>query len=522
MLLYLLLLTQQYSGDGMRWYAMITGDAPLQLGGTARLLYPPLARLYFYLAHDILGLPASFALAQSMNALFGGAGIACLAYILFSFTRRWSLALGGAAALACSLAYSLHATDMTEPMPGVFLSLLALAFSVAYVTWTTPPRWLVMAAGASVGLGASIYQSNALTVVTVGAILFLCDAGAPRSRRLVNLLLCVAVAGAVALSLYVDAFLVTGSARTLPEAVAQSLKTEAETTQGIYAEISLRRVGVLIFGLGEALFGLRAIGGKSTHFFSQGLTPEVAWTVGLVAWSVATVALIFAPYAIRCAKLSDKGQRTVVAGLIGLLPGLCLLIYWGARYSKLWMMPLATLLIVLVVLTHEGLEQRARFMRTVFWAGLVVPVVFYGLLFNMVAGRITPNLGMQDTLDIAELLSSRDLIISDWGGTPYLIPSRPHSLSLVGVALEAQLNADDVQAQIQKEIEATVQRGGDVYFYLLLDLSEEEWNISLGQRVKLPYALLDDCRKNATPVMQLRLQTTFGRPLYLWKLNVNK
>ena len=330
-LLYLLLLTLQYSGDGLRWYGIIAGDAPLELGGTARLLYPPLARLYFYLAHEVLGLPAGFALAQSMNASFGGAGIACFANVLFSFTKRWSLTLGGAAALTCSFAYSIHATDMTEPMPGIFLSLLAIAFAATYVTRATAHRWLVVAAGVSIGLAASIYQSNVLTLIVVGAILLLCDAVTPHNQRLANLVLFVAVAGAVALGTYAISFLAIGNARTLMKAVAQSLRTENEATQGIYAELSLRRVGVLIFGLGDALFGLHAIGGKSTHFFSQGLTLEVAWKVGLVAWSVAAVALICAPYVIRRAKLSGMGQRIVAAGLIGLLPGLFLLVYWGAR-----------------------------------------------------------------------------------------------------------------------------------------------------------------------------------------------
>lgn len=317
--LYLLLLTQQYSGDGMRWYASISGAAPLTLGGTNHLLFPVIDRFYFQTL-TALGVPAAFNLAQSINAIFGGLGIACFAYLLFIWTRRWSISIGGAAILAFSRAYSINATDMTEPMIGTALVLFAIVLISLFVT-RQHRRWLISAAAIGIAIGAAIYQGNALSLIGACAILWLCDPNTSRRSRLINVGLCAAVAGAATLAIFIGAFLIFGGATSIAQALALSLRTESDATLGIYTEFSLRRIGVSIFGLGDALFGLRGIDGEGTNFFSHGLTPQVIWSVLLVGWSVMVVATIAAPYIFRRLKLSGLNQRLVWAGLVWFLPG---------------------------------------------------------------------------------------------------------------------------------------------------------------------------------------------------------
>jgi hypothetical protein len=520
-LVYLAFPTQQYSGDGMRWYAMISGTAPLELGGTNHLLYPPLARLYFGLAHDGLGLPVSFALAQSLNAWFGGAGIAVYAFILFKLTKRWSLTFSGAAALALSMAYSVHAADMTEPMPSIFLSILGLACAISYVTAAEPRRWRIIGASISIGLAATIYQSNLFTLVGVMAIFALCDTAQSWRVRAGNVVVCGVVSGIVALGLYIAAFLSSGQAHALTDAVAQSLITENEHTRGIYAELSLRRVGILFFGLGGAFLGLRGIPSENT-FLANGLTADALWSIGVVGWTLLAVMLICSPYLFRRLRLAQADRNFVVALLIGLAPMLLMLIYWGARYSKLWIMPLVYLLALLSILVKSSAGQSRLASRLVQWSwiGLVGPVIIFGLVFNLPSEHARPNPGMQDTLDIAARVSPRDLIISDWGGAPYPLPSPVQTVSLVDFAFDANLDAGQIQGRLQHAIEDTLQRGGHVYFYGMLDLNAIEWRDLFEQRLKLPYSLLDDYRKQAVAVMALRLATPLGNPLHLWYLEL--
>ena len=112
-----------------------------------------------------------------------------------------------------------------------------------------------------------------------------------------------------------------------------------------------------------------------------------------------------------------------------------------------------------------------------------------------------------------------DLVIGDWGGTPYPLTGHAQSLSIIEAAFEARLDSATVGNRIRQEIEATRRRGGGVYFYGLLDLSETEWNVFLGQRIRLPYTVLDEYRNETKPVLTLRLKTPLGGQLHLWRLD---
>jgi hypothetical protein len=62
-----------------------------------------------------------------------------------------------------------------------------------------------------------------------------------------------------------------------------------------------------------------------------------------------------------------------------------------------------------------------------------------------------------------------------------------------------------------------MQRGSEVDFYELSDLSETEWDAPNGSRLQLPYSLFTDFKGHLSPVWTLRLQTPDGSQLHLWK-----
>ena len=518
-LIYLTLLTQQYAGDGLRWYDVISGVAAHQFKNTQHLLYPLLARLYFFILHELVNVPASFQLAQSMNALFGGLAVGCLFYTLHRLTRQWTIALGGSAILAFSRAFTLHATDMTEPMPGASLSLLAIAIVIMYLTSIEHHRLLLWVASAIVGIAASLYQSNVLTVIGIGALILLCDSASWRIR-VVDTIVCVGIAGTIALGIYMSAYLLSGNATSFIQAFRMSLRTENDATQGIYIELSLRRAGALVFGLGDTFFGLRAIGEQGTNFFVNSDIWTIAGTVSLAAYGWIVAGVLFFIYAVQRKQLIAFNQRIILACLIWLAPQLLLLLLWGARYSKLWILPLAIIILMLGVIVHNVslAATYRRFGLSIFFGGLVVPVILWGFFTNLLPDRTTPNLGMLDTLDIAQRVSPKDAIISPWGGTPYAVPSKPQAISLVVFALSQNLNSDLAMLSLQDEIRRVCLGGGEVYFYGLLELSEAEWNLSNGQRLRLPFSSLAKYRSDSIPVLGLHLRTPSGVSMYLWKL----
>ena len=396
--LYLATLTQQYIGDGMRWYGAMAGLRPPELGGTNHLLYPLVGRVWFA-AWTALGAPASYALAQAMNAVLGGVALGFFCAIVRAWTGRAWLAVAATATLGLSRAFSLHGVDMTEPMPGVACAMAGVWLASRHALRPGRRIWLALA-GALLGLGAAIYQSN--TVAVIGACALLALAGPPRAprARIADAAIAGLAACAVAAALYLSAMMALGGARTLGEAFVMSLETESARTGGAYAEISLRRLGVLAFGLADSLFGIRGLDGISADLFARGLTREVIVALAATAWCLLLPVLIGLlwlrrPRPARGA-LQTRDGWTLAALAIWLVPQLGLSFDFGARYSKLWMLSLSVIVLMVSILV-AGLQGRAarsprawRVAAALFVGGWALPVAVIGLIANLIPDHNTP------------------------------------------------------------------------------------------------------------------------------------
>lgn len=520
--LYLALLTQQYIGDGMRWYGAIAGLRPPELGGTNHLLYPLLGHVWFR-AGLTLGAVPGYALAQSMNAVFGG--LALGAY--FAMVRHWTRSAGLAALAVLTLgfarAFSLHGVDMTEPMPGVAMAMVGL-WLLARTAPAGYRRGTLLLAGACLGLAAALYQSNTLAVVGAMALVALVGPARTWPRRLWQAALVAAAAGLVAAGLYVVAMLTLGGAHDVGEAIRMSLVTESQLTGGAYAEVSLRRAAVLVFGLADALFGVRGLDGLSSDLFARGFTRPVGIAIALTALSV-SVPLGLAVLSVfrRLSAFRTERQTPLLVGLgIGLLAQLSLAFYFGARYSKLWMLPLAFLIggaAVAVAALRERPSTRGRLGLGLLLCGWTIPVVFTGLFANLIPDHNTPLACLGDAKAIVQRLAPGDLLISDWGGLPCEPQAPMKTLSIAGLAFEARLDSRATLQALDAAITQTERSGGRVYFYGLFDLSAADWQPFFEQRLKLPPTALDVYRARATVVLPMNAVTPEGRTLHLWQLS---
>lgn len=524
--LYLSLLTQQYIGDGMRWYGAMAGLRPLELGGTNHLLYPLVGRAWFA-AWTALGAPAGYALAQAMNAVLGSVALGFFCAIVQAWTGRAWLAVAATATLGLSRAFSLHGVDMTEPMPGVACAMAGIWLASRHALRPGWRGWLILA-GALLGLGAAIYQSNAVAVV--GACALLALAGPPRGARtrIADAAIVGISAGGVAAALFLSALLALGGARTLGEAFVMSLETESARTGGAYAEISLRRLGVLAFGLADSLFGIRGLDGISADLFARGLTREVAVALAVTAGCLLVPGLIGLAWLRRSRSARGEIQTregwTLAALAIWLVPQLGLAFYFGARYSKLWMLSLAviTLMVSILVAALQGRATRApmgwRIGATLFVGGWVLPVAVVGIGANLIPDHNTPLVCLADAQAIARRLGPRDLLVSDWGGLPCAPDAPVPTFTIAGAAFDAKLDPAITTARLAAAVDATQRAGGAVYFYGLLDLSPAEWEPFFGQRLRLAPAVLDPYRARAAIVMPLGTMTPEGRAMNLWRI----
>lgn len=523
-LAYLLLPTQAYSGDGLRWYPDIASLKPAELSGTNHLLYAPLARAYFSLM-VALGAAPGYALAQSMNALFAGLGIASVAYITRSFARAWAPAFGAVALMGLSRAFSVHAVDMTEPMPGAALALLGIAVATARVR-PAPARdsrrgrWMAVLAGTLIGAGAAIYQSM-LLAVGLAALLLLLDPGLgrPLRARMLDAGLCVLACGLAASALYVAAFLSFGVADSVAEAVRLSLISENDLTQGIYAELSPRRLAVLAFGLGDALYGMRGLSPNDAEVLRYGVTTPLMLALGVVGfcWTMAATVV-----AARAASRGRTDARVLIAFAVALIPLLLMPLYFGARYTKLWLLPAAVLAVGLAIAVDQLRSQApgklSRIASAAFWGGLVLPVAVHGAAVNLIPDHVTPNPGLVDALAVRAYVGPRDLLVSDWGGLAYDPTFASPTLSLYSEALRVNRSGDALMARMADHVAAARARGGSVYFYGLLDFSEREWGPFWFDRLNAPYSLVEAYRNASKPVIPLSARTPTGGQQHLWRL----
>jgi hypothetical protein len=524
--LYLALLTQQYIGDGMRWYGAIAGLRPPELGGTNHLLYPLVGRAWFMI-WTALGVPASYALAQSMNAVLGGVALGFFCAIVQAWTGRAWLAIAATLTLGLSRAFSQHGVDMTEPMPGVACVMAGIWLVTRHALRPRRRGWLVLA-GALLGLGGAIYQANIIAVAGGCALVALAGPARGLRARLIDTALIGLAAGATVAALYLAAFMTIGGARTLGEAFRASLTTVNERYGSVYSEISLRRIGVLVFGLADSLFGLRGVEGLGTNLFARGLTREVIIALVATGGSVFVLAAVGLLYArlprAKPGELRTGEGRVLLALLVWLVLQLGLAFYFGARYSKLWILSLAVILLIVAIMLSALGRKASQFRGSwrigaaLFLGGWVAPVAVVGLAANMIPDHNTPQACVIDAQKIAALLGPRDLLVSDWGGLACAAEAPMPTFTLVEAAVESRLDPVLTASRLADVVAATRSAGGSVYFHVLLDLSDSEWEPFFVQRLRLPRSVLDPYRARATMALPLGALTPEGRPMFLWKV----
>ena len=183
------------------------------------------------------------------------------------------------------------------------------------------------------------------------------------------------------------------------------------------------------------------------------------------------------------------GPTQRLAFVVTMVALVCTLVgpfYWQPVYDKMWLQPLAAI-IVLVALALSALPP-SRSRKFLVAAGFGLLALEMGSSWHWViahSGPETPYL--QEARQVNEQLRPEDLLIYDWDPVSTLYSSlyghgRPQ-LCVPTVALgRGAAVVDDIRRMI-KQPEA---RRGRVYFLGVLDQSEEVWRRFLGDRLGVP------------------------------------
>jgi hypothetical protein len=187
-------------------------------------------------------------------------------------------------------------------------------------------------------------------------------------------------------------------------------------------------------------------------------------------------------------------------------------LYWDPTYDKLWLQPMAAITAFVALALSALPATRGRRLLVLVCVGLLaVEIGLNGRWVIANAGQDTPYL--REARQVGELLRPEDLLVYDWDRVSMLYSSlygfgQPKlCLPTVATARGAAV-IDDVREMVER----AEGRGGRVYFLGVLDHTEESWQSFLGDRLGVPYHLLDEYRRRSRPVVTFRVE---GRPVSL-------
>ena len=434
---------------------------------------------------------------QAMNALLA-AGCSAILFALVR-TLTGSRKLGIAATLSWALANAvlLHATNAAEPMPGLFVSVCALAVAITSVRRNT--FYLMIPAGFLLAFAMASYQSMVFIGMACGlvALLWQTDGGHPEIGVRIHR------AAVLALSFLLGNVLIYGVCYWIAGAHTLHQVREVFFTvpaKDVYGGLSFAKAMNLPVGLANAVVvsiphdyeGLRWLF-RTQRFWIARTLMTVAVIAGIFLWSgfrkqSASVPAWLRPFTIAC--------------LSSLALGLGLQFYWQPLYDKLWLQPLWIL--ALLLFTRSAFAARPSRVSKLALAGLAIA----GMALNLGAAIQSargPWPNFDEANRVATLIGPNDFVITDWSSVA-LLYSRIWAGDARSMDFPTTVCAHPSAGinEMTTRIATTQARGDNVYFLGTLDLTKSVWDPFLGRHCGVAYESLQTYREQARTVADFR------------------
>jgi hypothetical protein len=423
---------------------------------------------------------------QACNGVFAAIALSVLYVVLRRVGVRRSIALGSVTFVGLSHAFVLHATDMTEPMPSVLLALLGVLLAQQKEAWL--PR---LGAGVLLGIASAFY------LIAIGAgLLILALAIRERSLRSIT---------ATALTVGIGAFLaflaivLIGSV-AVRHGFDDSIRSSfVGNPGGLFGSFSPRHLVGAAFGSANAFAPLVDYSGVSgllkqpaAALLHNLLVFAVSWFgLGIIAWRACHV-----PF-----------YPPLVAAVSWWVATFLLAAYWSPTYEKLWLYGVIALSVFCaLVLEHDRTYwARPRGREPFLW--FAAALALFSVAYGVIPRRFSPNPDVVLAKQIVARIGSNDLLVAPGWDGPSVVASTVldfslNRFSLVDEALVHGLDREQVLVALERRAADSLEHGGKVCFLGLLALSEQEWALFFGSRLKLPHGMLDSW-KRATAAPEL-------------------
>jgi len=519
-ILYLVLLSSNYSGEGIRWYRAATASSPPAAGGPRHLLYPLLQwgwhRLLLLVGVGDSSIVANVAHLQALNAISGAAAVGLFYALLRDLDVDSLTATAGTLLLMVSYVFAALATDMIEVMPSLTLALAALLLAVhaRHVCGARAVALHTAGAAGSLALGTVIHQTALLlgpSIAFAFAYGHVYDVPWQGWKRLGLRLAkqpAVWAFGALTLAFLVAIYLGTALALVTNnpgDAIAYATGTP-ETID--YSPFSPLHVLAAVFGWANGVFGL--VGWTNgTNLLHGGVRLTTLYNVGAV---LATLLLALGVLLVGVRVFREQSDRIygwAVLLVAFVVPAAFAAFTWSV-YVKLWLSP-SVAWIGLLTLTLLDVRSRISARRASPSLRLVAPaamgllalVLAVGVGVHLIPTHITTDAYLPEAEYLGQLVGPNDLLLAHgWDGVGerfVLFYNEPY-ISFMQEGANVNFQTDALVGDLEGAVRKTQARGGKVYTIDILDQPRSAWDPFFLQRLHVPYDALDRLRQAAQPL----------------------
>ena len=464
------------------------------------LLYPVDVFAWTHLASalgfDIREPLEYFATVEVMNCLAGAGCLAIFCFLLYVVTSSWWCALSGTIAYSLCKAFIAQATSANQPMLGVFWSFLALLFAVLFLKYRR--LWLVCVSGLLFALAMATYQSTILLAFV--AVLLISFGGLRHTEQIrLDRYLCIRL-GTFVFSGFGATIAIFGLAywhMGVSGLAAMVHRFFYHEEARVYLRMSVGKflnvpVGMLrnIFPVLPSYNGIRGLMERRD----------------LAGWFFLLLLGLFSGLLLLCVfhvfgkwnrlKLSER--IGVLSATVGFVFTMIPVVAYDPEYDKLWIEPLACLIVFLVVALRV-IAQNSDASRL--FSKVVLTFLLAGLASNLLwvaRAHVWQPYEMDEAQRLATMIGEKDLLVGDWDNISVIYSSlwgnedQFFSFTTTAVRVGAETGS-----RLQTMISKANLRGGRVYFLGILDQPKATWDSYLGSRCGVPYSNLEVYREHS-------------------------
>ena len=219
----------------------------------------------------------------------------------------------------------------------------------------------------------------------------------------------------------------------------------------------------------------------------------IIWVAITVAASVPVIGVV-----LRKSFRLAKGKTPEAIQIFGMMvTPLLFLCYWDPTYNKMWLQPLW----IFWLIASSGIMKSGKIIR------LTIVSIFLPMIFlNMIWLPLRCQGEIKYLADANKLLSQikhGDQIVAEWNEVVMFAAGIDPAREIEFMANRAITDPGSVQPRL-KEMERSANKNGTKMFFLgILDVDQDQWEEFLGNKVGLPFTVLDEYRARATKVGQI-------------------